>query len=496
MRKNDGSWYETATRQSKVAILLIIFNVIKSLIRNWWPILIVVVFRSDILTPGQGRSILIVVGLAIIVFSIISYYRFYFFLKQDKLHVQRGVFTRSNMDIPFDRIQTISFEQGIVHQLFDVVKVKIDTAGSSKDEFEFAALPKSKANELRSFILSRKTMQTGESDGKTPSPDKNLIMALRPMDLLKVGVSQNHLRTAGIILAFFLGLRDRIDEALGQQYVDRFDRFAADLFDNAFTVLILMVIALLVIAFASTLVLTFLRFYNLKVWTSKDGYYVQGGLFNRREQAALNHKIQIIRSMSNPIRKLFNIVYFRFHQASSRGITRSSTISIPGCTIESLAHIRRSYFGSAIEKHFSHWGVAKQLFYRRWLIIGWIPFLILLVAHWTLSLPSILVISIVWLILSAFFQWVYQRDWRLSVNEELLQTHSGVLEKVTKIMHLYKIQSVEIRQTPYQRRHDLVSLVFYTASGAVRVPFITEAIALQVKDYTLYKIESADRKWM
>ncbi len=493
MKKNDNAWYESATRQSAVAILLIIIGVIKSLVRNWWPILILVIFRSDLLSPSQGRSLLVTVGLGIIAYSILSYYRFFFFVREDKLHVKRGVFTRSAMDIPFDRIQSISFEQGLIHQVFDVVKVKVDTAGSAKEEFEFSALAKNMAEELRSFILSKRS--TSSAVSASPS-SKKLIMSLTPLDLLKVGVSQNHIRTAGIILAFFLGLRDRIDEALGDQYVQRFDEFAASLFDSALIVFVLIAASLLVIAFVSTLVLTFLRFYNLKVWKSRDGYYIEAGLINRREQAALNHKIQIIRSVSNPIRKLFDIVYFRFHQASSRGSGRSSTISIPGCTTKSLQQFRESHFGGALEQPLTHQGVAWQLFLRRWLVIGWIPFAILVVNHWIFSLPSLLLISIVWLSLSFVFQRIYQRDWRWSLNDELVQTHSGVLEKVTKILFLYKIQSVEIKQTPYQRRHSLVSLVFYTASGAVRIPYVPREEAIRVKDYTLYKIESSDRKWM
>ena len=42
-----------------------------------------------------------------------------------------------------------------------------------------------------------------------------LILSLSPKDLIKIGISENHLRTAAIIFAFFLGLADDLDQLLG-----------------------------------------------------------------------------------------------------------------------------------------------------------------------------------------------------------------------------------------------------------------------------------------
>ena len=494
MRKNE-EWYSESTRQSPVAIILIIFDVIKSIIRNWWPFLLIFIFRSDVLSPTTGKILLAVVGVLIILMSVWSYFRFYFFIQRDKLHVEKGIFKRSKMDIPFDRIQSISFEQNLIHQLFDVVRLKIDTAGSSGEEFEFSALEKTKAADLRNFILSKKSPDYTES-GLVTETNENLILSLTIKDLTKIGVSQNHLRTAGIILAFVLGLRDRIEDALGEAYVNKFDHFTEDVINNAFTMGLMVFATLIIVSFFGTLLLTVLRYYDLHAWKTVEGYKVKSGLFNKREQSAPEHKIQVLRWISNPIRRLFGIVSLRFYQASSMGSARSSTLNIPGCTLSKLASIQHSYFLNDYTQSMPGFGVRKEMFYRRLFYIGFLPFLILFSISFFLKYYDWMLLSVLWLLVSAIFQWYNQKKWRYYLNEQVLQTSYGVLENVNKAIYFYKIQSVEIKQTPYQRRKSLANMVFYTAGGNIQIPYLTLERALALKNYVLFQIENSRHKWM
>ena len=54
---------------------------------------------------------------------------------------------------------------------------------------------------------------------------KTLILELVPMDLLKIGVSQNHLRTAGIITAFFWSFIDDIEQAFNWKFMDAVEQW-------------------------------------------------------------------------------------------------------------------------------------------------------------------------------------------------------------------------------------------------------------------------------
>ncbi len=492
-KKSEAMWHSLPTRQAPIAIVLIIFNIVKSLIRTWWPLILILIFRSNVLGPSMALTLSIVVTLLVIVFSILQYFRFHFFLRGDKLHVQKGVFRKVKLDIPFDRIQSISFEQNVVHQMFDVARLKIDTAGSSKEEFEFAALALNKAEELRAFIFANKG-GTEEVDGSTEA-QQQLILSLTPLDLLKVGISQNHLRTAGIIFAFLLGLRDRISESLGANYVEKFDAVTENIYTNALTYGVVLFVGLLIAAFFGTLVYTLLRYYNLHVWKTRDGYKVEGGLLNRREQAALDSKIQILRWVKNPLRDLFGIVFLRMYQARSSG-RGSAMISIPGCPFDKLEQLRSIYFGVSHGDPVTPHPIDWRLFYRRLLFISILPALALAGAHYFTMEPGLAVAAAVWLLLSGIYQYFYCRRWRYYISRNLVRTRSGVIERVFKALHLYKVQAVQIKQSPYQQRVGLATLVLHTASGDIRIPYIAVDRARELKRYVLYKVQSSRQPWM
>ena len=88
--------------------------------------------------------------------SLISYFTFYFRLEETELVMRSGLFNKTFRSIPFDRIQTISFTQNIIHRIFNVVQLDLDTAGSSGSELAIKALSHQKANSIKAFILDRK----------------------------------------------------------------------------------------------------------------------------------------------------------------------------------------------------------------------------------------------------------------------------------------------------------------------------------------------------
>jgi len=496
-KKNERLWYRERTRQAPIAIVMIIFNVLKSIIRTWWPFILILIFRSNLITPESGKLLVVGVTILIIVISIWRYFRFYFYLSDEKLHVFKGIFTQTKLDIPFDRIQSITFEQNIIHQLFNVARIKVDTAGSSGEEFEFAALDLKRADELRTFILSRKTGTIeSKSTGKKSVPGR-LLLDLKIADLLKVGISQNHFRTTGIVVAFLLGLRDRIKDSLGEKYVDQFDSVADQIFENIVVYGLGLFVAILVLSFLGTLIYSALRYYDLHLWKTKDGYKMESGLFNRREQAARDQKIQIVRWITNPLRDVFGIVQLRFFQASSGSGSSKTSISVPGVPKHLMGEILALYFGRAVQSESGRgFKIDGSFFVRRLLYVVLLPSLALLfLAIFTKSLGWYVVL-IFWLVVGGFFQFFQYRKWRYFFYEEGLLTIAGVLERVHKVLLHHKVQGVRLRQSPYQRRKDLATIVLHSASGDVKIPYIKKDHALQMKNYILFKVESSRKKWM
>ena len=290
MKKNNQNFSEPI-RQSYVAILMIVYKYYKVIIRQLIPLILIVVVGNR---SGASWTIYIlygVIGIAIVsmIIAIISYFRFFFHIEGDELIVQKGILNKKRTSIPFDRIQTINLEQNIVHQVFGVVKVEIDTAGSNKSEFEFDALGKDMADDLRNLILSRKATQktpditVSESENTGQYIDESeTILTIGLPQLIKIGITENHLRSGSLILIFGFWIYDNLSEA-GVDVVDYGEQYNLS---PTFSIGLVLIAAFLVISIMISLVRTVLRFYNLSFLRAGEGFRVTSGLLTRKKRGS------------------------------------------------------------------------------------------------------------------------------------------------------------------------------------------------------------------
>ena len=140
-------------RQSPKAIVLILLKYFRVVVRQLWPILLIVIINPK---SEKGLTIIAIVGAVVVIsliYSILAYTRFYFFIQNNELCVRSGVFRKTVLNVPFDRIQSVDFKRNIVHQFLDVVSVQVDTAGSKGSELELDAIDQERAEKLREIVL-------------------------------------------------------------------------------------------------------------------------------------------------------------------------------------------------------------------------------------------------------------------------------------------------------------------------------------------------------
>ncbi len=486
-------------RQSIIAIILILLKFIRMLIRQLWPVVLVL-----LLNPKGSFEVWIGLVIGVLAFislvgSVIEYFRFYYWIANDHLIIERGFLRRIKLNIPFDRIQSIDFEQNIVHQAFGVVRVKVDSAGSSQQEASFDALEKKQAEQLRDYILAQKAEMVGDDvseQARTEKEARELILHLRPIDLLKIGVSQNHLRTAGIIFAFFFAIAEDVNEALKD--IDIFGRIGDEVETLVRGSLMLVLIAIpvfLLISFFVSLVRTVFVYYNMQFWKTANGFKLESGLLTRREKSAQKDKIQLIAWSTNPLRKLFGIFKLSLYQASSVEVLGDKSIAVPGCyqthIDRTIASVIPDAPGAVYEEHRIH----PSARFRFILFAGLLPCVIISIAGLIAERQIALA---VWLYLpiAIWMGHLYYRKKRLMLHPDLALMKGGIIGDEYKLLQLYKIQAVSIDQSFYQWRKDLATVSMYTSSGEVSIPFIPMRKAEQIRDYVLYRIERDSRAWM
>ena len=196
MKRSNHSFTQPV-RQSYVAIIMIVYKYYKIILRQIIPILLII-FVGGSNNANRNTYILYgVIAIAVIsmVVAIIAFFRFYFHIEDDELIVQKGILVKKKTSIPFDRIQTVNIEQNLIHQMFNVVKVEIDTAGSNKNEFEFDAISGALADELRSLVLARKKTSVHTDTSGTEMKDvaaehkEDVILTIGIPKLFKIGIT-------------------------------------------------------------------------------------------------------------------------------------------------------------------------------------------------------------------------------------------------------------------------------------------------------------------
>jgi len=437
---------------------------------------------------------IIVFALLGMVFSIIKFFRYYYYIKDDELVIEQGVLKKSKTIVPFERVQTINLEQNIIHRMFDVVKLKVDTAGSAGAELEFEAISHSTADQLREMLLSKKkTSKTtaGGTVAEHSTPTYRRIMKLELPELLKAGMVENHLRSGGLIFAAMfwiwqsagdVGMSDRVEDPLSA-------------IEYGLQLVAVLGIMFVVVSFLISLVRMVITNYDLEFMRSDQGFKLQGGLFTRRDVSALDHKIQVVSWADNPLKKLIGIKDLRLRQAASQAIGSKKTIKIPGCTAEHLHEVTTSLYGSDYDKGIAYQHIHGAYFHRVALYVLLLGGGLWGLAFYMSNMPMMvgLTIAIVGILLTRYLS---MKKKRYGLNQEVLIVRGGSYGDKTEVLPIYKIQSCSITSSPYQRRRGLASVVIYTASGRVGVPYIPWAAAQQLQDVLLYGVERDRRKWM
>lgn len=500
--KSAGS-FQHPQRQSPKAIVLILLKYFRIVVRQLWPVLLIV-----IINPRSDKGIMIITIVMAVVFisliySILAYTRYYFFIQNNELCVRSGVFRKTVLNVPFDRIQSVDFKRNVVHQFLNVVSVQVDTAGSKGSELELDAIDQSIAEELRDVILEYKRGKISVVDNDEHLPldlppvreIPELILALNSTDLIKVGVSENHLRTAAIIFVFFIGLADDLDQILGLDIYGRLEDTTSAMSLVGILATLVAIPFFIAISFTITLISTVLKYYGLKFWREGQSFKVVSGLFTRNEKSIQKSKIQLIRWVTSPLKQLFGIYQMNIYQATNFEQNTDKSLAIPGCYQQQVDHTLDAIVPTFKNAEFSAHSMDVSVVYRMVFLFGFLPALFFAFIAWvndgyTQWLLVLIFPAAIWM------GQLYQSKRRFKIHPDFIVSEGGIFGRSYKLIEIYKVQSVHIQSSPLQRMRGLASLYIYTAGGAITFPFLKQHVAKTARDYIMYRVEKDHHSWM
>jgi putative membrane protein len=214
-----------------------------------------------------------------------------------------------------------------------------------------------------------------------------------------------------------------------------------------------------------------------------------------KEKVVAIRKVQAVTWTANWIRKRMGLLLLEYRVAGNDGLKKAQKVQVPVTQAASLPILVDPYYSipdvSATESLHIH----RSYIGRRVLLAGLMPALLLMAVtfYWWeekslffLFIPLLVGINSV----------LYQKYFRLWAMADVVYLDKSVWGTEKVLLQWYKIQSVRLKQSIYQKGKGLATLTFYTAGGSFIVPFIPLEHARSLIDYSMYKIESSRAKWM
>lgn len=456
---------------------------------------------------------------ATLVAGLIIWSRFRYWLDGDDLVTESGVLSRKRVTVPLERIQSVSTRQSVVHRIFDLVEVQVQTAGSAMAEITLTAVDGEVAQRLRRLATAASPKQgvltdpTGVAPGATaepggsgpaPAPPEPILRRTIP-ELTRAALSRNPLTLLAPI-ALVVGVLVQT----GDWLEDWMESTVESLFGSPVIIVAAIVIGLLISVVTSVAALL-VRFYDLTLVRHGSSLRHTQGLLTRREFSATIERIQGMVRTQNPVERALKIGGLRLPVAGTPvaagsnpggpGAQRGSggQLDLPATTLIDEAAIARIILGPEPAKAPVVHGISR-LAWRRWLLwTGVVPAVGFAVLAALGGLPPIPVAMFagVWTVLVAATTRRYQRSWHWSVGDEVAQTTSGVISRRTIRMAVRKTQTVTLRQGIFHRRHGLADVTVRSAGRvSVVIPMLPLDQAASLRDLLIYRAETDPRPFM
>jgi putative membrane protein len=501
-------------RTSPIAVVFFLSNSARQLVTNGFPAVAVVV--ATYASGGDTRKAwmltgLLVVGAISIVGSIFSWLRFRFCIVGDKVLVRSGVLQREELSVDFDRIQNISIREPVYMRPFGLALLSIDTAGSGQKEIVLGGISKDIAIQLRETILSHARITTAEAvDESDELADKTVLLSRSTKDIVIYGLTVNFVLWVIIAVgAFFgtFGLAENFFSWLGtkiqfQDVITAIDRVGG-LFGGILILVGMMLVVFLLFPLISVTG-ALVRHYGYRLSVEGETYRKNSGLLTRHDESLKRHKIQAMVLKQNFVARFFKRTNMQLRIASPGSGVESGQMPIGPKTTFLVPALHKNELDELIPGFFPGCEFDKVQFTRinrrrfSMVILGLavMPPLLLvtgllsLLISWKFLVLLPVVLATAWSIVSRLWTKI-----GYGVVGGYGYMRRGFFGTQTTVFPLFKVQRIDIRQTPGQRRKGIAHLAIHLASHSLKIPYIDEQDAKKFRDLALYHVESSDRAW-
>ena len=418
---------------------------------------------------------LIAVGV-LVVLSLAQYFTYRYRLRGDAIVVRSGWLHRSVREIPYARIHNVNLHQSLLHRLFGVAEVRLESAGGIKPEAQMRVLRLDQAEALEALVRQRGQASADGVPVPTDAAEQAPLLALSNGELIRLGLISN--RGMLVVAAAFGALAQTGDNVFGV-LVDRWGKVAFGWFEGfagehahdspaaiAFAVGSLVLIALVLVRLLSVL-LAFLQYYGFTLREDDARIRVERGLLTRYRSSAKRRRIQSWSLHEGVLHRWFKRRSLRVQTASRQGGEAGQQ------SLKELAPVATPTHCDELIQHF--------LPDAGWDTLAWQP--LHRHAWWRIAVPGLLLVlagsaGLTWrfgaigLAVLALLPLQLWRARRIAAacgyacNDRLVAWRTGWWSKRWNFAEIGKIQALRLAQSPLDRRLGMANLLLDTAGAS------------------------------
>ena len=446
------------------------------------------------LTPTLMVLVISLILIVILVVAILMYLNFKFYATKDDFHLSRGIINKEKTVIPKSKIQNVYIKQNLLQQIINVVSVTIETAGDDKSEIEISALDKKMALALKKELFIKNNTSVSEEG---IDDNRKIFFKASPFRLLLEGLSQNHFKSFMIIMSFFFGLyyefKDYLEDYNLQERIEHTIQIENDSLMNFLITNVILIILVVIISSLFSVVKTFIVNFDLEVIEQQNRVEINKGLFNKVSLSLTPSRIQNLVVKTNRLKRYLGLYTVSVKQAMVNAKQRKSfvIVALEKLQVSELIHKLIQNYNSSIQKY------KPEFYYNRISAIE--MFIMILVfnvpAYFIFGTEKWWINCLLFPIAAGYIYLSYKKAY-FQIDDNYVTVGSGVIDTTTTILEIHKIQSVELKQSIFQKRHQIASVIISTASKHTKIPYVKESVAKDLMNFLLYRVESQDKNWM
>lgn len=427
--------------------------------------------------------------------ALISWLRFSWRVDADDIAITSGVLSRNHRTIPFDRIQDVNIEQGLIARALGLAKVTLETGGgsSSDDEGALDSIALEDATALRDHIRAHRSLGIASAPAEAateaarPAPDLagQLLVTMTPARLLLAGLFNFSLA----IIAVLFGVLQTFDDILPfdpfepQVWIDFADRFGLEQWVMAHQWLTALggLAALLLLGMLTGIVRMVMTNWDFRLERTERGFRRTRGLTTRTDVVIPAARVQGAVVSSGFISRRLGWHSLALQSLASDGKDQADHVVAPFATLGEIDAIlgelglERAGLEEAPHRRDDMWQSVHPVAGTGWVVMAAITLAIALAAlagaadviagGGRFSPAAVAAVPLALTLLFLLLGWLDWRAHRWTFDGRLLHIVSGALTRKHHVLPARNVQSADIAIGPVTRRANAADLVLGVPGG-------------------------------